>query len=249
MQTKDFTGVLAKLSAKFDPSVVKSREGGGGKTLLYLSIDSVINRINETLPNLEDVTIIIADRFESGPYKVQKKYKGDDGWKTVDVEQRAVTIVVHMQIGESVRDGIGSDELFEFRYNKYDKAMETTLDVDKAWKTAYANAIKKAADKFGIGTYLWDAEERAKIENGTAEEEEAPPAKLDTKNLDLLKAKMKEMGFSTGDFESAVRDFATKVLGKAKAAGLPGDLVGTDQGKTDTNVQGLMNYLDNLKKR
>lgn len=239
--------VLEKLSAKFDPSVVKSREGGGGKTLLYLSIDSVINRINEVLPNLEDVSINIVDHFQTGPFKIQKKYKDDSGWKVAEVEQYTVTVIVSLKIGTSVRDGIGSDDVFEFRFNKWDKVMEPAMDMDKAWKTAYANAIKKAADKFGIGTYLWDAEERAKIENGTADEPEAP-AKLDEKNLNILKAKMKEIGFSKEDFQAAVTDFVKQTYGK-DTDGLPGSLVQKTQSETDIAVQGLMNYLDNLRKK
>ena len=37
---------------------------------------------------------------------------------------------------------------------------DTATDVDKAIKTALAEAIKKAGHQFGVGLYLWDEEER-----------------------------------------------------------------------------------------
>lgn len=49
------------------------------------------------------------------------------------------------------KDGIGADKLM-------------AADPDKSLKTAYAEAIKKAAHQLGVALYLWDEGERKEIE-------------------------------------------------------------------------------------
>lgn len=251
---------IQKLSAHFDPNKIKSREGGGGKKLLYLSIDDVITRINEVLPDAKDVQIQIVDRSESGPYKVIKKTKVDNQWQTIELDQYTLTIVVALTIDGSRRDGIGSDELFEFRFNKWDKVFEPAMDMDKAWKTAYANAIKKAAVQFGVGLYLWDAEERAKIERGQAGDQDevhdddfqqqaaAQVVRLDDDLLAMLGKKREEIGYSKDDFIDAVKTYVKQTYGK-DCDGLPKSLVMENRAKTEIAVNGLCNYLDNQNKK
>ncbi len=251
---------IEQLSAQFPASQVKEREGGGKKTLLYLSIDSVMNRINETIPGMESVQIEITDKFQNGPFNVVKNAMANDKtWFTDTLQQYTVTVTVAMTINGSRRDGIGSDEVFEFRPNKYAKKFEPVMDMDKAWKTAYANAIKKAADKFGIGTYLWKEEERNKImqsKSGDDQDNEyhaddipvmKKPTKLPQELMDMIQSEAKVLGLATKELQDLVKEYMLTVH-KKDSDGMPASLIAETPEETKKIVDGLITYLDNLKK-
>lgn len=135
MSNTTFGNFIEALSAKFPASAHKTR-GQAGRQLTYLSIDSVINRLNDVLgPDWSDDFNTKLEALDNGTYLATC-----EGWITVRLDDRTVT-----------RYGCGA------MVNK---------DPDMAMKTALAEAIKKAGHAFGIGLYLWDETEREKVEQG-----------------------------------------------------------------------------------
>jgi len=66
---------------------------------------------------------------------------------------------------------------------------DTAADVDKAIKTALAEAIKKAGHQFGVGLYLWDEEEREIVQRDR---------NANAGDLNALKAKAFEVALEQG---------------------------------------------------
>jgi hypothetical protein len=138
------------LSRPFDPKAVRKHPHSN---FHYLSIDTMMNRLDEVLgPNWT----LAVQTVSCAPV--------DPDWKTYGKANKtgflaSVTVRISALINggpppiHTVRDGVGAD---------------FADDPDKAIKTALANAIKKAANGFGVGRYLWDAEERAAIDEAQA---------------------------------------------------------------------------------
>lgn len=133
----------SKLARRFPASQVKTRSQGG-KTLHYIDIAETISRFNEVLGLgwsfdviSTDVTLLEGEATRSG----KQLYR-------VDVQAR---LTIYREFAPQAplqaiwRDGVGSD---------------TADDVDKALKTAQAEAFKKAGHQYGVGLYLWDQRER-----------------------------------------------------------------------------------------
>lgn len=124
---------LEQLAAEFPPEAHKTRTQGGTK-LTYLSIDSVINRLNEVLGvgwgTDADTRVTVID----GGYLAVCE----------------LTLKAVIDGSEKTAYGVGADT--------------SKNDPDKAAKTALAEAIKKAGHSLGIGLYLWDADARGAIE-------------------------------------------------------------------------------------
>lgn len=99
--------------------------------LTYVPIDQVIKRLNEVL----------------GPWWseeiVQVTMTGDPSKPMVLVQVR----ITYQDGGGQVwyRDGLGAGQF-----------NSSSADLDQVVKTAQAEALKKAANQFGIGAYLWD---------------------------------------------------------------------------------------------
>lgn len=132
----DKLAVQSALEKKFPIEEVKQREGGFGKKLDYIGIDSAIGRLNEVLPM--GYSWVIDNSFVSeGSFIVVGtliiESKRDDG-----------------SIEFIKRSGIGADTI-------------SSKDMDKTVKTAYAEAFKKACNTLGVALYLWDADERAEL--------------------------------------------------------------------------------------
>lgn len=66
---------------------------------------------------------------------------------------------------------------------------DTASDVDKAIKTALAEAIKKAGHQFGVGLYLWDEDERDIVQRDR---------QANAGDLNALKAKAFELALERG---------------------------------------------------
>lgn len=132
--------MLEKLRQRFDPREIRTRRQGG-MDLQYVDIASVIGRFLDTLGlewdwSVHDSRLI---PMEGGKYLA-----------TVTGE---INVRYEDEMGESryvSRDGVGAD---------------VATDPDKAYKTALAEAFKKAAVYFGVGLELWD--EAVRDENET----------------------------------------------------------------------------------
>lgn len=143
------------LSEPFDPSTVRKNPRG----YHYISIDEVYNRLDDVLGPNWTLTVLSVGLSPVDPE--WKKYGSRDpkaGFLA------SVTVRISALIAgniHTVRDGVGAD---------------FADDPDKAIKTALANAVKKAANGFGVGRYLWKDEERAAID-------EANQARNDVREL------------------------------------------------------------------
>ena len=115
------------LSAPF-PKEVERHLDKGGTTLTYIPVSEVIARLNEVL--------------------------GVFGWcYTLEQCKRDATdpdfLVAHvrMTVGDTTRDGVGGQKI------KRTRAGEI-VDLGDEYKGAVSDALKKAAQSFGVGLYL-----------------------------------------------------------------------------------------------
>lgn len=125
-----------KLSMQFPAEDVKTREGSKGMKLDYIPINKVYERLNEIFP-------LGYDWFVKS---VQFENKGKDYCFVVIVG----SLTIRTDNGTITREGIGSDKV--------------GFDPDKAYKTAFAEALKKASHSLGIALYLWDEDERINLQ-------------------------------------------------------------------------------------
>lgn len=147
--------VMEMLARPFDPATIKKNPRG----YHYVQIDEVYNRLDEVLgPNW---TLAVQGAQLTPVDPAWKKY-GSANPKAGFLATVTVRISSLLDGNiHTVRDGVGAD---------------FADDPDKAIKTALANAVKKAANGFGVARYLWKDEERAAID-------EANEARQNTKAL------------------------------------------------------------------
>lgn len=127
--------LLASLSTPF-PSNVERTLSKGGASLTYIPVSEVINRLNRVL--------------------------GVDGWsfEIVRCERDALDpdfIVAHVRItasslGNVIKDGFGGQKIKRTRNGDI-------VDLGDEFKGAVSDALKKAAQQFGVGLYLARSEE------------------------------------------------------------------------------------------
>lgn len=136
---------LERLTEKFPDEVYRKNPKG----FLYIPIEKTIGRFNEVLGAGWSLFIDSVDftLMHGMTYGRQQKQAG------CAVVQ--VRIVSELDGTTVTRSGVGAD------YGAAD-------DPDKLVKTALAEAIKKCGNEYGIGLELWDAEERAAIEEAQA---------------------------------------------------------------------------------
>lgn len=118
---------LEALSSAF-PKELERQLDKGGTTLTYIPVSEVITRLNEVL--------------------------GVFGWSyTLEkCERDAIDpdfLVAHvrMRVGETIRDGVGGQTIKR-------KKNGEIVDLGDEYKGAVSDALKKAAQSFGVGLYL-----------------------------------------------------------------------------------------------
>lgn len=127
---------LAQLASPFPPHAVKTRQQSG-QTLLYISIDHVINRLNQVLEGGWS-SEIRSNRLE---------LHGEDGkGRSLYLAQSVVAIKATVNENESIREGVGA---------------AVGLEPDAISKSALAEAFKKAATLFEVGLCMWSPAHRA----------------------------------------------------------------------------------------
>jgi len=159
-ETNNLQKLIELCETKFDTKEHKTRTQGG-KDLTYLSIDSVINRLNRlsSIGYSWDFTDV---KHETKTIINQSGASYDN---SKDKQLGYVIVMGTLRIrnvtGDVIiyRDGVGSD-----KWHYYTQNGKLIDDLDKSIKTAYAEAIKKASNTLGIGLYLWNEEERNLIE-------------------------------------------------------------------------------------
>lgn len=181
---------LERLSEKFPAKEVKDNPRG----FPYVSIDTVMNRLDDVLKEHWDLDVLSSEVT----LVPRAEYTYGSREKTAFLGRVTVVIRAFVDGREVARSGVGAD---------------VADDPDKVIKTALANAVKKAANGFGVGRYLWDAEERASL----AAEKEA------TTSIPQLKKKVVEIFESKfGELTGTAAEKAIK-LGEAFSVD-PGDL-------------------------
>lgn len=132
------TNVLEALRQPFPVEDVKTRAGGGGKTLDYVAIETVLGRLLDVAPEYSWV----AEIASFSPRVT-----------VVDGDEKTTYVAVvsgQLAIGEKVAAGVG--------------AM-VNPDPDMAVKSANSEAMKNAAKNgFGVALELWDAEYRSGLD-------------------------------------------------------------------------------------
>lgn len=141
MMSSEPTNFIKELSAPFDVSEVQQRKGKGGKVFDYVPWTSVVARLNEVLEEkwdwvLDNVSLTVRPKDDEVEYLAWVS-----GILRIRSEYHATTIT---------RSGVG--------------AATSSDDPDMAIKTAQAEALKKAANQYGVALELWDEDHRDKLE-------------------------------------------------------------------------------------
>lgn len=136
--------LLNQLGKEFPPEVIKSNQGRP-----YVPIDKVLARLADVLEGAWDL------QLDPEPLQVvDDVYRERGAARRAFLAQVRATITVRDGDQVIVRDGVGAD---------------ISPDPDKALKTAQANAVKKAAQQFGVGAQLWDENYRADLDKKQAQ--------------------------------------------------------------------------------
>lgn len=133
--TESGQDMLTSLSAPFPPNVERTLNKGGA-SLTYIPVSEVINRLNRVF--------------------------GVGGWSSeiIRCERDALDpdfIVAHVRItalslGYVIKDGFGGQKIKRTRNGDI-------VDLGDEFKGAVSDALKKAAQQFGVGLYLARSEE------------------------------------------------------------------------------------------
>ena len=126
------------LAEDFPVGEYKTRSGGGGMQLTYISIDATLNRLNEVL----------------GPNWSTRAHT--DLRETTDRDGRTTYMAVCELHLEATIDGVVK--------TAYGVGAMVNPDVDMAAKSALAEATRKAGNVLGIGLSLWNKDKRESIE-------------------------------------------------------------------------------------
>jgi|TARA_R110002020_G_scaffold82342_1_gene203729 recombination DNA repair RAD52 pathway protein len=139
--------MLNLLSEPF-PSEVEKQLKKGGASLTYIPISEVITRLNKVLGvDMWSYEIIRCERDVLDPDFVVAHVRLSVTFVPTD---KAPNIVVH-------KDGIGGQKIKRTRNGDI-------LDLGDEMKGAVSDALKKAAQHFGVGIYLARSEESKNLE-------------------------------------------------------------------------------------
>lgn len=141
------------LNDPFPKELLRSTSKGGAN-LTYIPVSEVIARLNDVL-GVDGWSYQIMDRWTSG------ERGGYPVWMMAHVR---LTVYDSKRMGPSVdRDGIGGQQV------KCKKNSDEPVDIGDEWKGAVSDALKKAAQAFGVGLEL------ARTEEALAATAPAPP--------------------------------------------------------------------------
>ena len=158
--------MLTSLSEPF-PSEVEKQLKKGGASLTYIPISEVITRLNKVLGvDMWSYEIIKCERDSLDPDFVVAHVRLSVTFVPTD---KAPTIVVH-------KDGIGGQKIKRTRNGDI-------LDLGDEMKGAVSDALKKAAQHFGVGLYLARSEESKHLEYA----EEQAVSRISSEHFDRLR--------------------------------------------------------------
>lgn len=161
--------VMEVLTKRFPIREIKTREGGRGRTLYYISQDSAVDRLNEAFGAEWSVKY---DLLGYQDFNTRTR-EGNTSHRYVAVSA-TITYVIN---GNSFsKTGYGADDV--------DKQMG---DLDMAIKSAGSSALKKAASYLGVGLYLAVEEERQAIQTQMNIQKDYPLSATSSDNILRLK--------------------------------------------------------------
>ena len=139
--------MLSALSEPFDPSVEKQLKKGGA-SLTYIPVSEVITRLNRVLGvDMWSYHIVSCARDSLDPDYVVAHVRLTATFVPTD-DAPALTVV---------KDGIGGQKIKRTKNGDI-------VDLGDEMKGAVSDALKKAAQHFGVGLYLARSEESMSLE-------------------------------------------------------------------------------------
>ena len=153
------SNILSALSEPFDPSVEKQLKKGGA-SLTYIPVSEVITRLNRVLGvDMWSYHIVSCARDTLDPDYVVAHVRLTATFVPTD-NAPALTVV---------KDGIGGQKIKRTKNGDI-------VDLGDEMKGAVSDALKKAAQHFGVGLYLARSEESMSLEyaQDTAEQPISP---------------------------------------------------------------------------
>jgi hypothetical protein len=132
-------------------ALIKTRKGGGGVELSYISGSTVIDYLNRAFDYLWSSEIVQQWKEESTP-KFNPKYDKEPVPQNPVVHAKVrLTVYIPTENGSYIaltKDGVGSKEVLGGQSDQADN-----------YKAASTDALKKAASLFGIGLELYRSED------------------------------------------------------------------------------------------
>ena len=194
----DESFLLEQLSKRFPPAVHRTNPEG----MTYIAVDAVIGRLNEATPYWDThVQIVLGPTSEGVPTTRSGK------------PQFITAAVLSLYIpGLGTRVGAGSN---------------TNFDADTSIKGAVSQALKKAAQQFGVGLYLADAEERAAM---SLEMAAARPGASLQELKDAVFARAKRLDPAVNDGASCARALGVDITDLQDTDRLRAILAAADEG-------------------
>lgn len=155
------TNLYAQLSEPF-PQEMERSINKGGANLTYIPVSEVINRLNKVLG---------VDKWS---FTVQSCYRDQADPDFVIAHVRLEYF--HSEFSTIVRDGIGGQKIKRTKQG-------SIVDLGDEFKGAISDALKKAAQAFGVGLYLARTEDAIEIEQ--AIEATAPQANASARSVQV----------------------------------------------------------------
>ena len=184
--------MLTQLSEPFPPEVEKQLKKGG-TSLTYIPISEVITRLNKVLGvDMWSYQIVMCERDALDPDYIVAHVRLSATFVPTD---KAPNIVV-------TKDGIGGQKIKRTRNGDI-------LDLGDEMKGAVSDALKKAAQHFGVGLYLARSEESKHLEH--AEEQAVTPISSD--HFDRLRSLLNNQ---TPEITSAAKNHWSSISGNAE---------------------------------
>ncbi len=184
--------MLNQLSEPFPPEVEKQLKKGG-TSLTYIPISEVITRLNKVLGvDMWSYEIVKCERDTLDPDYIVAHVRLTATFVPTD---KAPNIVV-------TKDGIGGQKIKRTRNGDI-------LDLGDEMKGAVSDALKKAAQHFGVGLYLARSEESMHLEY--AEEQAVTPISSD--HFDRLRGLLNNQ---TPEIKTAAKNHWSVISGNAE---------------------------------
>jgi hypothetical protein len=218
--------IVKKLSEKVPAEYISIKDVPGRPKLSYISIDKMVLMLNDRVGDNWNITNI----------KVEPTKNGDGFYCTLDLVITNGDLTI-------VRAGVGAD------IHRPSKTNPSAIpDYDKLIKTAYAQALKSAANRYGLGLELWDDtnihDDAPAVPNVNQAPIPAPntdkPSQLNQKSKDLVGKFCEETKLTKAELSEFLKEI------HPESAGNPVYLASSTEATEEANVK---LFLDKVKEQ